>query len=58
MHFLLCVKIIAKTYNPPIPDLLFQKFSVPSPKDVDNDREEMLLCPLLFLKRSLNRTKQ
>ena len=43
---------VAKTQNPSVCETHFEEFTVPSLADlVDDDRDEMLLCPMRALKK-------
>ena len=56
--FLLILVFVAETQEPRLCDQRFEEFALPSLADfVDEDREEMLLCPLCVIKRYLSRTE-
>ena len=50
---------VAKTQNPSVPDSRFEEFSVPFLDDfVEDDNDELLLCPTRALQKYLSRTEQ
>ena len=50
---------VAKTQNSSVPDDRFDRLSVPSLQDfIDNDLDEMALCPVRAVQLHLKRTQQ